>query len=78
MPYPQADIKEVKVLLYDASNEVVYSGLAEVVADGQYAVVLPADVTANLAAGANKLEVAVVPIVVAVPTFASLEFVTAP
>lgn len=77
-PYPADDIKEVKVLLYDATNEVVYTSTAELVADGQYSVVLPADVTSNLAAGANRLEVAVVSNVVAVPTFASMEFVTAP
>jgi peptide/nickel transport system substrate-binding protein len=77
-PYPADDILEVKVLLYDATGEVVHTALAEATADGQYSFTLPADVSANLAAGANKLEVAVVPRVVAVPTFASLEFVTAP
>jgi hypothetical protein len=41
-------------------------------------VVVPADVTANLAAGANKIEIAVVPFPVAIPTFESFEFVTAP
>jgi peptide/nickel transport system substrate-binding protein len=77
-PYPADDIKEVKVLLYDATGEVVYTALADVSSDGQYTATLPADVTSNLEAGANRLEVAVVPLVVAVPTFASVEFVTAP
>jgi peptide/nickel transport system substrate-binding protein len=77
-PYPADDIKEVKVLLYDATGEVVYTALADVSSDGQYTATIPADVTSNLEAGANRLEVAVVPLVVAVPTFASVEFVTAP
>jgi hypothetical protein len=34
--------------------------------------------TKKLAAGANKLEIAVVPLAVAVPTFADANFVTAP
>jgi peptide/nickel transport system substrate-binding protein len=77
-PYPADQIKEVKVLLYDATGEVVYESVADVSADGQYSATIPADVTSNLEAGANRIEVAVVPLVVAVPTFASLEFVTAP
>jgi hypothetical protein len=77
-PYPADDISDVKVLLYDATGEVVYEGAGELVSDGQYTATLPADVTANLEAGANRIEVAVVPLVVAVPTFASFEFVTAP
>jgi peptide/nickel transport system substrate-binding protein len=77
-PYPQADIKQVKYLLYDATGAVVKVGTAEAVADGQYAVTLTADDTGALAAGSNKLEVAVIPLPVAVPTFSSIEFVTAP
>ncbi|NTU54776.1 MAG: hypothetical protein HGA79_00825, partial [Anaerolineales bacterium] len=57
---------------------VVSVGEATAVADGQYSVVIPAEVTATLAAGANKIEVAVVPLPVAIPTFQSFEFVTAP
>ncbi|GAB4497835.1 MAG: ABC transporter substrate-binding protein [Anaerolineales bacterium] len=76
--YPADEIKQVKYLLYDATGVVVSVGEAEAVGDGQYTVVLPADVTSTLAAGANKLEVAVVPLPVAVPTFQSFEFVTAP
>jgi len=76
--YPADEIKEVKYLLYDATGAVVSVGMATVVADGQYSVVIPADVTAKLAAGANKVEVAVIPFTVAIPTFQSFEFVTAP
>jgi peptide/nickel transport system substrate-binding protein len=76
--YPANEIKQVKYLLYDATGAVVSVGEATAVADGQYSVVIPAEVTANLAAGANKIEVAVVPFPVAIPTFQSFEFVTAP
>ncbi|TLN28631.1 ABC transporter substrate-binding protein, partial [bacterium] len=77
-PYPQAEIKLVKYLLYNAKGEIVTVGEATFVADGQYQVVLPADVTSKLEAGSNKLEVAVVPFTVSQPTFTSIEFVTAP
>ena len=53
-------------------------GLADFVSDGQYTVTLTADTTKSLAAGANRLEIAVVPLAVAVPTFADANFVTAP
>jgi peptide/nickel transport system substrate-binding protein len=77
-PYPTADINEVKYLVYDATGAVVSTGTATEAGDGQYAITLPADVTSELEAGANRLEVAVIPFVVAVPTFQSIEFVTAP
>lgn len=77
-PYPQSDIKRVLYLLYDATGAVVETGDATAVADGKYQVVLSADTTAKLAAGADKLEVAVLPIPVLTPTFISLDFVTAP
>jgi Predicted solute binding protein len=76
-PYPQTDVKMVKYLVYDATGAVIKSDVATAVADGQYTVTLPADVTSKLAAGSNKLEVAVVPLPVAAPTFASVQFVTA-
>jgi len=75
-PYALADIKEVKYLVYDATGEAVLVDLATAVEDGLYQVTLSADVTAGLEAGSNKLEVAVVPLVIAVPTFSSFEFVT--
>lgn len=77
-PYPQSEIGSVKFLLYNAKNEIVDVAAATAVEDGHYQVVLPADVTSKLEAGSNKLEVAVVPLVVSQPTFTSVEFVTAP
>jgi len=77
-PYPQSEIKTVKYLLYNAKNEVVTIGEAQAVEDGHFRITLPADLTAKLEAGSNKIEVAVVPLPVAFPTFASIEFVTIP
>jgi len=77
-PYAAADIKQVKYLLYDAAGEIVAVKDATMVEDGTYEIVLDAATTGALAAGSNKLEVAVVPLVVSVPTFTSMEFVTAP
>ena len=77
-PYPQSEIRRVVYLLYDATGAVVETGDASAVADGQYQVVLSADTTSKLTAGADKLEVAVLPIPVLVPNFTSLDFVTVP
>jgi peptide/nickel transport system substrate-binding protein len=77
-PYPANEIKKVKYLVYDATNAVVAVGDATQVADGKYTVTLGADITSKLAAGANRIEVAVTPLPVAQPTFASANFQTAP
>ncbi len=77
-PYAAAEIKQVKFLLYNAKNEIVQVAEAVAVEDGLYRVVLDAATTGTLEAGSNKLEVAVVPFTVSQPTFASVEFVTAP
>jgi hypothetical protein len=68
----------VKYLLYDATGAVIKSDLATLVSEGNYQVVLPAELTAAMAAGSYKLEIAVVSNLVAVPTFSSVQFVTAP
>jgi peptide/nickel transport system substrate-binding protein len=75
--YPQAEIAGVTYLVFDATGALATKGEATAVADGQYEVTLPADVTKALTAGANKLEVVVVSGVVSIPSFASFEFVTA-
>lgn len=77
-PYPQADIQGVKYILYDATGAVVAVGDATAVADGQYQVTLSADQTSKLPSGASRLEIAVVPLPVAVPSFTSLDFVAVP
>ena len=75
-PYPQAEIGQAKYLLFDAKGELVASGEATAVEDGKYQIVLGADVTGKLEAGSNKLEIAISPTVVSIPSFAAFEFVT--
>jgi hypothetical protein len=75
-PYPASDISSVKYLLYDAEGTIVEIGEGVLVEDGHYTVTLSAETTDALGAGSNKLEVAVVPIPVALPSFATFDFVT--
>jgi len=74
-PYLSADVKQVKYLLYDATGAVLATGEATAgTGDGNYQVVLGPDVTSKLVAGSYKIEVAVVPIPVAIPAFTSIDF----
>jgi len=75
-PYANADMSEVKYLLFDAKGNLVGTGVADALEDGHYQVTLGADVTSKLEAGSNKIEVVAVPAVVSVPSFESFEFVT--
>ncbi len=77
-PYPVADIDNVKFLLFSATGELVQVGQAEAVEDGLFQVALTADDTGKLPEGATRLEVVVVSKLVAVPSFSSFQFVTAP
>ena len=77
-PYAQADIQFVKYILYDATGAVVDIGLADFIAEGQYQVTLSAETTTKLPTGSARLEVAVVPIPVAIPAFTSIDFVAIP
>jgi peptide/nickel transport system substrate-binding protein len=77
-PYPQSDISQVKYILYDTTGTVVSVGNATAVADGQYQVTLTAEETGKLPTGSARLEVAVAPIPVAIPSFTSLDFVAVP
>ena len=74
--YPAAEISEVKYLLFDATGELVEVGNAEEVTDGEYLLTLSGETTALLVTGANKLEVVVLAILVSIPSFSTLEFVT--
>lgn len=74
--YALADIGEVKYLVFDALGALALTGNAEAVEDGLWQITLSAEDTGGLASGANKLEVAVAPLRVSIPTFSSLEFVT--
>ena len=75
-PYPADEIKEVKGLLYDATNQIVKVLDGELVEDGHYTITVPADVAATMEAGSSKIEAVVVPTVVAIPSFTAFEFVT--
>lgn len=77
-PYLTDDLDNIKFLVLDAKNEVAYVGQAKALQDGKWQAALPKDVTSKLAAGSNKLEVIVVSKRVAVPSFGSVQFVTAP
>jgi peptide/nickel transport system substrate-binding protein len=77
-PYANADVSQVKYLLYDATGTVVSTGVATAMEDGHYQVALGADVTGRLVAGSDKIEVAVVPVPVAIPAYASVDFVVVP
>ena len=75
-PYPADEIKEVKGLLYDATNQIVQVIPGELVEDGHYLITVPADVAAAMEAGASQIEAVVVPYTVAIPSFSAFEFVT--
>ena len=77
-PYAQADIQQVKYILYDATSAVVEIGQANFVDEGQYQVTLSAETTTKLPTGSARLEVAVVPVPVAIPAFTSIDFVAIP
>ncbi|MEZ4869578.1 MAG: ABC transporter substrate-binding protein [Caldilineaceae bacterium] len=77
-PYAVSGISDVTYLIFDARGELAQVGKAEAVEDGLWQVALNADVTAALEAGANRLEIAVVPNSVSIPSFASMEFITVP
>ena len=77
-PYPMDDIEVINYLVFDATGALVAQGAAEGVEDGVWQVVLGSDVTGALAEGSNRLDIVAVSKLVAIPTLASYEFVTAP
>ncbi|NJN79159.1 MAG: hypothetical protein HC797_01045 [Anaerolineales bacterium] len=77
-PYLLSDIARVKYILYDATGAVLEVGDAVAIEDGHFQVTLSSETTAKLPTGSARLEVAVVPIPVAIPSFTSLDFVAVP
>jgi peptide/nickel transport system substrate-binding protein len=75
VPYPSADLAGVNWLLFDKGGNLVATGQAALVSDGEYAVTLTADITSKLTAGGNKLEIAVSSKLVSVPGLGAYEFV---
>ncbi|MBN2387573.1 MAG: hypothetical protein JXB85_11180 [Anaerolineales bacterium] len=74
-PYPAAEIANVSFLAFNAQGVLIGSGDAVLVADGEYQITLPADVSSQLTAGGSKIEVIIVSNMVGLPTFATYEFV---
>jgi peptide/nickel transport system substrate-binding protein len=78
-PYPTADVKEMKFLLYNDKGETVYVGVGVATADaGVFTLTIPADVSATLVAGTGSIEAAGVFIPVAIPAFTRLDYVVVP
>jgi peptide/nickel transport system substrate-binding protein len=77
-PYPVEDIREVKFLILDATGALAHVGEAEAIEDGLWQITLTSDVTSQLEAGSNRLEVVAVSYLVARPATDALLFVTAP
>ncbi len=77
-PYPVDMIDTVTYLIFDATGELAITGEATAVDDGLWEIVLTAEQTGQLEAGANRLEIAVAALPVSLPSFASMEFVTVP
>ena len=75
-PYPVKDVEFVRFLVINSQGGLVELADAEQVKDGLWRVTLTGKQTARLATGANRLEVAVTPRVVAVPSFKTFWFVT--
>jgi len=78
-PYPTADVKEVKFLLYNDKGETVYVGAGVATADeGVFTLTIPADVSATLVAGTGSIEAAAVLVPVAIPAFTRVDYVVIP
>jgi peptide/nickel transport system substrate-binding protein len=75
-PYPTADIDMVKVLVFDATGQLVFTGDAEAAGDGYYQAVLGAELTGKLEAGSNQIAVIAVSKRALVPVRETLDFVT--
>ncbi len=77
-PYAVQDVDFVRFLLSGARGELVFTGDAQAVRDGVWRVVLSLEQTRRLEAGSGRLEVAVVPRVVSIPSFRSVTFTVLP
>lgn len=76
--YPMKDVAFVKYMVFDSKDNMVLSGEANAVKDGQWKVSLSANDTAKLPAGSTRLEIIVAPNAVSIPAFDNLQFVTLP
>ncbi len=74
-PYASTDLSTVAYTLFGSDGVVAGSGTATKTGEGAYSITLSTDVTGKLPAGAAKLSIAVVSKLVALPTFATAQFV---
>jgi peptide/nickel transport system substrate-binding protein len=75
-PYAEEDIRQVTYLVIDATGQLAHTGEAQSVGGGVYEITLDADVTSELAAGSNQLQVIAVSNLVALPSSDVMTFVT--
>jgi peptide/nickel transport system substrate-binding protein len=73
--YAADEIQEVKYLVFGATGELAFSGVGEVLGDGQLQVTLSGDETAMLTPGSSKVEIIAVLLPVAKPSFGSFTFI---
>lgn len=77
-PYPSDAIDTVQYLLFDSAGELAVKGRAEYMDDGVWRIRPSEEQLAELAIGANSLELAVTSKRVALPSFASHAFAMIP
>ena len=76
--YATKDIEFVKYMVFDSKSNVVISGDAKVVKEGQWQISIPVTEATKLAIGPAKIQVAVSVKPVGMPAFDTLEFVVLP
>lgn len=74
-PYPNDSLDSIPFLLYDAEGNLLDKGKAEFVAEGQYVITLPPEMTSKLKEGTAQLEIIAVSNVISVPVFSRVTFV---
>ena len=74
-PYPADEITKVLYLVFDQDGNLQTRGEAQMVEEGAYQVIIPADVSGQFAEGALNLQVVAVSKMVAVPGVVTFSFV---
>ncbi|MFW6256947.1 MAG: ABC transporter substrate-binding protein [Bacillota bacterium] len=75
-PYPSEQINEVDYILFDTNKEVVHSGSAEEVDEGEWKINLSEEATSKLSTGSTSLEVIVTSNTITLPSIEQQEIVT--
>ena len=77
-PYAADDLEGILFLLYNSEGSMIGKGQAEYVAEGQYVINLTPELTAQLKEGASQMEIIATSKLVAIPVFATVNFIAAP